>query len=206
MLFVLFIVVSRLLYTTGYSVTCQAGATECFVVSASAVEMEMRGSYAIISQDATPIVVKVTGPPPASIEYYTSKNKDAESETPQDGEFSFVAEKIGDYRLCISNGDEEHNDGSPRMVAFNFRAIGNGFKNYTYPGIDSELAELKQGFELFKDHQSYMNQRENVHKETLESINSKVLFWTCLEALILVLMAYLQIKYIANFLETKRKL
>lgn len=59
---------------------------------------------------------------------------------------------------------------------------------------------------MFKDHQSYMNQRETIHKGTLESINNKVLFWTILEALALLLMAYLQIQYIANFLETKRKM
>jgi hypothetical protein len=62
------------------------------------------------------------------------------------------------------------------------------------------------GFEIFKDHQSYMNQREDIHKATLESINNKVLFWTILESIILVVMAYLQIRYIAQFFETKRKL
>ena len=168
----------------------------------------MRGSYAIISPDPDPISVTVTGPPPESTVHFSSKLKTLKGEesSTSDAEFSFTAEAAGDYQICIANGDEEHNDGESRLIAFNFRAIGSGFHNYTYPGLDIELGELKQGFEVFKDHQSYMNQREDIHKETLESINNKVLFWTILEAVLLIAMAYLQIKYIANFLETKRKL
>ena len=51
-----------------------------------------------------------------------------------------------------------------------------------------------------------MNQREDMHKSTLESINNKVLFWTILESVILIALAYLQIRYISQFFETKRKL
>lgn len=185
--------------------------------------MDMRGSYAIFSDDPEPIVVSVQGPPPQHVVFYNNRRKSNEDLSISDGQFSFTAEQVGDYSICISNGDEEHNDGESRQVAFNFRAIGNGFKNYTYPGLETELNELKQGisdivvilsqfylfslaFEIFKDHQSYMNQREDIHKNTLESINNKVLFWTILESVILVALAYLQIRYISQFFETKRKL
>ena len=72
--------------------------------------------------------------------------------------------------------------------------------------LQSELADLKEGLELLKDHQSYMNQREDVHKATLESVNTKVLCWTVLEAVILVAMAMWQTLYIRSFFEIKRRL
>ena len=59
---------------------------------------------------------------------------------------------------------------------------------------------------MLKDHQSYMNQREDMHKLTLESINVKVICWTVLEAVILLAMAAWQISYIRSFFETKRRL
>lgn len=193
----------------GYSVSCAAGDEHCFLVAASAAGTGLRGSYSIISDESpAPVRVTVTGPPPLRALHYSNEPQQPkdDEDLPVDGEFSFLAEQEGDYTICIANGDETHNDGVERLIAFNFRAVGNGFKNYSYPGLDQELSELKQGFEMFKDHQAYMNQREDVHRETLESINNKVIFWTLLEALVLVLMAYLQLRYIANFLETKRRL
>ena len=66
--------------------------------------------------------------------------------------------------------------------------------------------ELREGLDMLKDHQSYMNQREDVHKDILDSINTKVLTWTFVEAFFLLAMALWQISYISNFFETKRKL
>ena len=66
--------------------------------------------------------------------------------------------------------------------------------------------DLSEGLELLKDHQSYMNQREDVHKDTLDSINVKLLCWTVLESVILVSMALWQIVYIRSFFEIKRRI
>jgi hypothetical protein len=78
--------------------------------------------------------------------------------------------------------------------------------SYEYAGLETEINDMKLGLELLKDHQSYMNQREDVHRATLDAINTKVLCWTILEAIILIGMAVWQISYISGFFETKRKL
>lgn len=96
--------------------------------------------------------------------------------------------------------------GISRIVAFNFRVVTTSDKDYEYLGLESELNDLRQGLDLLKDHQSYMNQREDVHKRTLEGIDTKVLCWTILEAAILIGMTFWQISYISSFFETKRKL
>ena len=46
--------------------------------------------------------------------------------------------------------------------------------------------------------------REEQHRSTVANTNSKVLWWTCFEAVILVGMACWQILYIRTFFEVKR--
>ena len=107
----------------------------------------------------------------------------------------------------ISTGMKEApNDGHSRTVAFNFRCHEIGDESYEYAGLEADISELREGLDMLKDHQSYMNQREDVHKDILDSINTKVLTWTFVEAFFLLAMALWQISYISNFFETKRKL
>ncbi len=189
-----------------YSIDILAGDKHCFVVKA-AVGVPITGSFEVIHPDAKHIAVSVTGPKDfVHYEKSTKEKSEEEQEDSSEGFFSFDAELDGDHTMCIANGDEHENDGQPRLIAFNFRASPEGEQDYQFVGLQSELADLKEGLELLKDHQSYMNQREDVHKETLESINAKVLCWTVLEAIILIAMAFWQITYIRSFFETKRRL
>jgi hypothetical protein len=209
-------ILSILILISGYSIDILPNGKECFIVKAS-VGVPVTGSFEVIHPDSKYITVTVTGP--KGFLHYEKKNnykenkEEEEEEGSEGGEdssegfFSFDAEFEGDHTMCIYNGNENENDGLTRLIAFNFRATAsdNG-EDYEFVGLQSELADLKEGLDLLKDHQSYMNQREDVHKEALESINMKVLCWTILEAVILVAMAFWQITYIRSFFETKRKL
>lgn len=191
-----------------FSVDIVPGSTDCFMVKASA-GAPITGSYEVIHPDADYIAVDVRGPKDDL--HYEKKPKakteeSADAEDASEGFFSFDAEVAGDYTMCISNGSETDNDGVPRLIAFNFRAAAEGETDYQFVGLQSELTDLKEGLELLKDHQSYMNQREDVHKATLESVNTKVLCWTVLEAIILVAMVLWQTMYIRSFFEIKRRL
>jgi|LauGreSuBDMM15SN_2_FD.fasta_scaffold167798_2 hypothetical protein len=189
-----------------YSIEVESGDTHCFIVNAAA-GIPCSGSFEVITPDPEPVVVRVTGP--KNKLHFESKYKgdDLGEQNLSEGSFQFDADADGDYKMCISNGDRETGgDGVLRTVAFNFRAVANGQKDYEYAGLDSELAALRLGLDSLRDHQSYMNQRENVHKMTLESINTKVLCWTILEAVILIAMTVWQIYYISSFFETKRRL
>jgi len=189
-----------------YSIEVESGDTHCFIVNAAA-GIPCSGSFEVITPDPEPVIVRVTGP--KNKLHFESKYKgdDLGEQNLSEGSFQFDADADGDYKMCISNGDKETGgDGVLRTVAFNFRAVANGQKDYEYAGLDSELAALRLGLDSLRDHQSYMNQRENVHKMTLESINTKVLCWTILEAVILIAMTVWQIYYISSFFETKRRL
>lgn len=196
--------------TLQYSINIDPGESNCFFVTASKGNI-CTGSFEVITPDPTPIIVSVHGPSPKKrllFESKQSKGIDIKSEKElSEGTFSFDAEGDGDYQMCISNGNGGDNDGIVRIVAFNFRVIEEMEEiDYQYVGLESELTEMRQGLDLLRDHQSYMGQREDLHKETLESINMKVLCWTVLEAVILIGMSFWQISYISSFFETKRKL
>ena len=191
--------------SNAYSVQVLAGQKSCFIVKA-VVGVPITGTYEVIMPDAKHIRVKVKGPT-GFVHFDKKPQEDAEDkETDSEGFFSFDSEIEGDYEMCIHNGGPLKNDGKPRMVAFNYRAVPQGQQDYQFVGLQTELTDLSEGLELLKDHQSYMNQREDVHKLTLDSINMKVLCWTVLEAVILIAMSLWQIMYIRSFFETKRRL
>jgi hypothetical protein len=193
-----------------YSIDILPGQKECFIVMAS-IGNPITGSFEVIHPDAKFIKVVVTGP--KEFVHYEKKPKaeeqkegEEEEEDSSEGFFSFDAELNGEHKMCIENGSEENNDGQSRLIAFNFRATPEGEQDYQFVGLRSELSDLQEGLDLLKDHQSYMNQREDVHKDTLESINTKVLMWTVFEAIILVGISIWQIVYIRSFFEIKRRL
>jgi emp24/gp25L/p24 family/GOLD len=194
---------SHFLTTNSYSIDIEPEDKQCFIVTA-AVGVSITGSFEVISPNPKPLVVTLTG----SDEYihYTSKyDGKGEDKDYSEGSFSLESKNSGDYVLCLSNGENGNSDGEIKTVAFNFRATDANQQDYEYSGIQSELLALKEGLDFLKDHQSYMNQREDVHKETLESINMKIFCWTILEAVILLGMSIWQITYIRNFFETKRR-
>lgn len=184
-----------------YSITLTPKSKQCFIIEATA-GTACSGSFEVISGDPLTIAVKVADPK-GGVQF---ESKYVEGQTESDlseGSFSFDADYDGDYTMCIGNG----NDGEDKIVAFNFRAMPtSGTMDYQYVGLESELTELREGLSALKDHQSYMSQREDVHKDSLDSINMKVLCWTILEAVILIAMAFWQISYIRGFFETKRRL
>jgi len=156
-----------------YSIELSAGKTECFYLTSYDVKSTIYGSFEVISTDPKPIVVVVKGPKMIHFqseykdtgETLTEEEQEALDKSLSEGSFSFDSEVEGDFSLCLSNGNSENNDGLSRIVAFNYR-ISTVIKNkdYEYSGIESELSDLKEGLNRLKDHQSYMNQREDVHK------------------------------------------
>jgi hypothetical protein len=191
-----------------YSVDVESKTKHCFVVHADK-GTHCSGSFEILSENSAPISVSVKGPKPVSESYFDAKFFGEGGLDPKEteGSFSFKASYDGDHTMCILNGLNGANpDFKSRVVAFNFRCHTIGDESYEYAGLEADISELREGLDMLKDHQSYMNQREDVHKDILYSINSKVLTWTFLEAFILFAMALWQISYISNFFETKRKM
>lgn len=177
------------------------------MVSATA-GLPCSGSYEIISPNPEPISISVVGPTPTNKVYFESKysGPGALRSDQTEGSFTFDAEIDGDYSLCFANGNSNSNDGKSKLIAFNYRVVDNGEADYELPSVQSELLDLQQGLNFFKDHQSFMNQRENIHKLSLERISWKVTGWTLFETILLFAIAWWQITYIRSFFELKRKM
>lgn len=186
------------------SVNLKSNDKQCFYLT-TIIDTPCFGSFEILSNEPESIIITVTGPEPLFKLLHESKYKGegSISKDETEGSFSFTTEENGDYKLCIEN-EESNNE---KVVAFNFRCVEfAGDIDYEFASMQSELFELQRGLNFLKDHQSFMNQREDRHRSILESTNFKVLSWTILEAVILIGMALWQVAYISKFFETKRKI
>jgi len=193
----------------GYSTDVGAGKKECFVVRTTR-ETTVTGNFEVLDDETELIAVTVIGPGD-KVHYETRfSGKGAVERRHSEGTFDFDADADGDYTMCIHNGTPEKNDGQERTVGFNFREMDltdeEDMGGEEYTGLENEMYDLQRGLDFLTDHQSYMNQREDLHKEELESISRSVLIWTVLEAVILVGLAAWQISYVRGFFETKRRL
>jgi p24 family protein beta-1 len=189
---------------TSLSTNVKPGQSECFLVTTTP-ETPCFGSFEILSSEPESLSIVVRGPQPVNKLIHESRYQGvgAIDRHETEGSFSFTADLEGDYSLCIRNEEQSEE----KLVAFNFRCVEiAGDIDYEFASMQSELFDLQRGLNFLKDHQSFMNQREDRHRAILESTNFKVLGWTILEAVILIGMAFWQIAYISKFFETKRKM
>lgn len=102
----------------------------------------------------------------------------------------------GDYYLCIEN---DHH--SVVEVGFAFRKNNVGEPDSQ---LSASIAELLEGLQTLADHQSYMREREELHRDITESTNYRVLIWTVIEALTLALISMWQLFNVRKFFEVRR--
>ncbi|KAG0196819.1 p24 complex component [Mortierella sp. GBA30] len=70
--------------------------------------------------------------------------------------------------------------------------------------LSNEIRELAAGIEEIKNEQEYTMARERTHRNTAESTNSRVVWWSLFQAGILLLVCVFQITYLKRFFEVKR--
>lgn len=89
-------------------------------MTADHVGSPLSGSFEVISANPKPISVTVKGPGPKHSLHFESKyNGEDEEEADKilsEGSFSFDSEQVGDYTMCIANGDETNNDGEALKI------------------------------------------------------------------------------------------
>lgn len=206
-----FVILSFLLPSLvgAYSVTVEAGASECFVVTAEAAGATCSGSFEVLDADPAPIAVKLVGPEPLLTMYYETRfsGPGAVDASSSEGNFLFSTEAAGDHTLCFSNGDAASNDGKSRVIAFNFRinSVPKGGAGGAVLAAEAELADLVNGLNFLRDHQLYMNERETIHQNILSKIKWKFISWSSFEYLLLVLVSLWQVRSILVLFETKRR-
>lgn len=70
--------------------------------------------------------------------------------------------------------------------------------------LEKELQHLKTGLRGIKDDQEYIVVRERSHRNTAESSNSRVVWWSLFQTGMLVATCAFQVFYLKQFFEVKR--
>ncbi|KAI5125047.1 hypothetical protein M0805_007471 [Coniferiporia weirii] len=117
------------------------------------------------------------------------------------GSVSITAEKDGRYEYCFSNQMSTLAD---KMVNFNVHGIVYVGEDEIIAPIEREIRSLAIGLQSVKDEQEYIVARERTHRNTAESTNSRVKWWSILQAVVLFSVVGWQVYYLKSFFEVKR--
>ncbi|SPO25568.1 related to EMP24 protein precursor [Ustilago trichophora] len=117
------------------------------------------------------------------------------------GTYSFTAQDDGRYSYCFSN---EFSSVSDKTVSFNVHGIIYVPDEGDMLPIEREIRDLAAGLQAVKDEQEYLVIRERVHRNTAESTNTRVKWWSIIQGFILVVVCSCQVYFVKRHFEVKR--
>jgi len=124
---------------------------------------------------------------------------EAEGKSVSNGDHSFTAQHDGKFVYCFSN---EHWSATTKDVSFNVHGIV--YVPEAEAPSDPLEAEVRQLSELLaqvKDEQSYIVVRERTHRNTAESTNGRVKWWSIFQMGVLVAEGVFQVWWLKRFFE-----
>ncbi|KAH9943398.1 supernatant protein factor C-terminal domain-containing protein [Epithele typhae] len=117
------------------------------------------------------------------------------------GTAAITAKKDGRYEYCFSNHMSTVID---KMVSFNVHGVIYVDDEDIVSPIEREIRTLSHGLASVKDEQEYIVVRERTHRNTAESSNDRVKWWSILQVLVLFAVVAWQVYYLKSFFEVKR--
>ncbi|KAF9490517.1 supernatant protein factor, C-terminal domain-containing protein [Pleurotus eryngii] len=118
------------------------------------------------------------------------------------GSISITAERDGRHEYCFSNQMSAIAD---KLVSFNVHGtIYVSDDEDVVAPIEREIRSLASGLAAVKDEQEYIVVRERTHRNTAESTNSRVKWWSIIQAFVLFAVVAWQVYYLQSFFEVKR--
>ncbi|KAG0348818.1 p24 complex component [Podila humilis] len=117
--------------------------------------------------------------------------------------YNHVAKIKGKHQYCFSNAFSTITE---KTVGFNVMVIKPYVEDATHKvdPLENEIRELSYQIEDIKNEQEYTLARERTHRNTAESTNSRVVWWSLFQSGILFLVCVFQITYLKRFFEVKR--
>ncbi|TKA80321.1 hypothetical protein B0A55_02209 [Friedmanniomyces simplex] len=125
---------------------------------------------------------------------YTSNQRTVSS-----GDHSFEAHQDGKYTYCFSN---EHWSANTKEVSFNVHGIVY-VPEHEAPQdpLEKEVRQLSELLAQVKDEQGYIVVRERTHRNTAESTNARVKWWSLFQLGVLAGEVFFQVWFIRRFFE-----
>lgn len=183
------------------SIVVPAAETVCFYEEAKETGKVLHGSYDVAAGGFLDIDVEVKSP--TGEVRYAAKRKTSDT-------FHFSVKEAGLHEVCFSNAMSTV---TSKTVSFNIR-IGAGLgasndelatSNNVKP-LETRVMELAQQLVRIKEVQNYANVRERQHRDTTESTNDRVKWFSIAEFVILILTNVWQIHSLRQFFETRRRI
>lgn len=133
--------------------------------------------------------------------------QDANIDTSSDDihKFSFTADAGGNYAVCFVNGNDK-----PVRVMLDFKH-GVEAKDYTEVAkrehlmpVEKELRKMEDTVDEIHREMLYMREREATMRNTNESTNSRVLWFSFFSIVVLLGMGVWQVMYLKKFFKSKK--
>ncbi|KDE02371.1 hypothetical protein MVLG_07073 [Microbotryum lychnidis-dioicae p1A1 Lamole] len=156
------------------------------------------------TEDKMTVTYQVAGGGHLDIDFWLSGPGDRvmnEQRRRDTGTYSFTAEVDGRYTYCFSN---EMSTVTGKTVSFNVHGVMYVEDDGHTAPIEKEIRTLSQALEAVKDEQEYIVVRERIHRDTAESTNSRVKYWSIVQTLMLISVCAFQVFYLKRFFEVKR--
>jgi len=116
------------------------------------------------------------------------------------GHFNVVVANSGLHELCFEN---QRSSRSVKTIAFSLHVGDDIFKELAQhehlTPLEQEISQLADGLQSVADEQQYYWSRERRHRDTSESTNSRVLFFSVAETVVIVGMAAWQFWSLRSF-------
>ncbi|KAJ3427665.1 hypothetical protein M0812_25293 [Anaeramoeba flamelloides] len=119
--------------------------------------------------------------------------------------FSFLGSETGMHDFCLSN---EMSSISTKKVYLDVQ-IDNQYieeelaKKEHFSPLENSIIELEETLTTILAEQRYLKVREHIHRNTTESTNSRVLWWSFLKTFFLLAIVISQIVYLRHIIEKK---
>ena len=112
------------------------------------------------------------------------------------GDHSFTSTEDGKYTYCFSN---EYWSASTKEVSFNVHGIVYVPENEVPDDpLEREVKQLGELLAQVKDEQGYIVMRERTHRNTAESTNSRVKWWSIFQLGMLIGVSIFQVKFLQH--------
>ncbi|GAA94318.1 uncharacterized protein L969DRAFT_78613 [Mixia osmundae IAM 14324] len=181
---------SQVMVARAHTIEMQPATEECFFEDLHA-EDKMTVTYQVAGGGHIDIDFEMTDPD-ENVMYANTKQ--------DTGSYDFVAFKDGRYTYCFSN---KMSTVAVKTVSFNVHGVMYVEDDGHTAPIEKEIRALANALEAVKDEQEYIVVRERLHRNTAESTNDRVKYWSFAQMLLLAVVCAWQIYYLKRFFEVK---
>ena len=156
--------------------------------------------------DKTLVIFEIIAPD-SNNKYKLINPKKAIIDEKQSGDYNypFTTYEGGVYEICITNLENR-----PTNIEFSVK-YGVGAKDYSSIARAKDLKPVDLALEKLSDRAKEMSHRisfsqshENIFEQFLDSISSKVMFFSSLIIIIMIVVGYMETLYLKNFMRRRK--